>query len=75
VRNIDGTTNKKGEMTHYVMTYITVGDKRFLIKAHIVGLGKESLVLGFPWLQKVNPMINWTTGAFRFRDEFQRSAI
>ena len=50
-RNVDGTPNKRGLMTHYVLININVGEKKLLIKAYVVGLGKESLILGFPWLQ------------------------
>ena len=51
-RNVDGTPNKRGLMTHYVLININIGEKKLLIKAYVVGLGKESLILGFPWLQK-----------------------
>src|ERR1700733_15331770 len=51
-RNVDDTPNKRGEMTHYVLIHLVVGEKRILAKAHIIGLGKESLILGLPWLQK-----------------------
>ena len=30
----------------------------------VTGLGKERIILGFPWLQEQNPDINWRTGEF-----------
>ena len=30
----------------------------------VTGLGKQKVLLGFPWLQKNNPLINWQTGTF-----------
>ena len=56
-------------MTHYVLININIGKKKLLIKAYIVGLGKESLILGFSWLQKFNPVIDWKTGKIQFQDE------
>ena|ERR1700733_2571011 len=62
-------------MTHYVLIYIIIGGKILLTRAHVVGLGRESLILGLPWLQRYNPMIDWKTGSFHFRNKFQKTAI
>ena len=40
-RNIDGTPNKRGLMTHYILININIGEKKLLIKAYVVGLGKN----------------------------------
>ena len=74
-RNIDGTPNKRGLMTHYVLININIGEKKLLIKAYVVGLGKESLILGFPWLQKYNPIIDWKTRKIQFNNEHHKDAI
>ena len=34
----------------------------------VTGLGKERIILGFPWLQEQNPDINWKTGEFSWRE-------
>ena len=34
----------------------------------VTGLGKERIILGFPWLQEQNPDINWKTGKFSWRE-------
>ena len=62
-------------MTHYVLININVGERKFLIKAYVIGLGKESLILGFPWLQKYNPVIDWKTGKIQFQDEHHKDVI
>ena len=64
--NINGTPNKRGLMTHYVLININIGEKKLLIKAYVIGIGKESLILGFPWLQKYNLIIDWKTGKIQF---------
>ena len=74
-QNVDGTPNKQGEMTHYVLIYIVIRGRKLLTRAHIIGLGRESLILGLPWLQRYNPMIDWKMGSFHFRNEFQKTAI
>ena len=33
----------------------------------ITGLGKQQMILGFPWLREQNPDINWQTGEFKWR--------
>ena len=74
-QNIDGTSNKRGLMTHYVLININVGERKLLIKAYVVGLGKESLILGFPWLQKYNPIIDWKTGKIQFQNKHHKAVI
>ena len=64
--NIDRTSNKRGLITHYVLININVTEKELLIKAYVINLGKESLILGFPWPQKYNPVIDWKTGKIQF---------
>ena len=37
-----------------------------MIRLLVTGLGKQKILLGFPWLQKNNPLINWQTSTFRW---------
>jgi hypothetical protein len=34
----------------------------------VTGLGKEHIILGFPWLNEHNPDIDWKTGHFLWRE-------
>ena len=34
-----------------------------------LGLGKQQIILGFPWLQEQNPEINWKTGIIEWQTE------
>jgi hypothetical protein len=34
----------------------------------VTGLGRERIILGFPWLNDHNPDINWKTGEFSWRE-------
>ena len=33
----------------------------------VTGLGKQKMILGFPWLQKHNHIINWQTETFEWQ--------
>ena len=33
----------------------------------VTGLGKQKIILGFPWLNDENPDINWKNGEFKWR--------
>jgi len=35
----------------------------------ITGLGKQKVILGFPWLQEENPEINWKSGTLTWKEE------
>ncbi|KAF8235901.1 hypothetical protein L208DRAFT_1534893 [Tricholoma matsutake] len=69
VRNVDGTPNKKGEISQYARGPLTINGQTFLTTFLITGLGGELIILGLPWLRKINPAINWRTGTFQFMVE------
>jgi hypothetical protein len=33
----------------------------------VTGLGKQKIILGFPWLHKYNPIIDWKKGEITFK--------
>jgi len=47
---------------HCVHLYIQHGTKQKRAKFFITNLGKDQLILGYPWLEEFNPEINWTDG-------------
>jgi len=57
VRNVDGTNNSAGAITHQV----EVNDKNHVerMRMDICDLKKTDMILGMPWLQALNPEINW----------------
>jgi imidazole glycerol phosphate synthase subunit HisF len=68
VKNIDGTLNKNGTITRSTITDLSVNGKRMKTRFLVTGLGKETIILGLPWLQKVNPDIDWKKGTFQYRN-------
>ena len=64
--NVDGTLNKKGTIKHYVNLELEIFGQLQTIRLLITGLGKQKILLGFPWLQKNNPLIDWQNGTFQW---------
>ena len=67
VLNIDRTLNKKGTIKHYVNLDLDIFGQKKMMRSLVTGLGKQKIILGFPWLQKHNPIINWQTGTFEWQ--------
>ena len=64
--NVDGSRNSAGDITHTTtITMEYLGHREELI-AEVTNLGKNSLILGYTWLQKHNPTIDWQTGMIKF---------
>ena len=90
IYNIDGTENSQGKITHYCWLRIFYAGRQKRQCFYITSLGKESIILGYPFLYVFNPTINWQQGRlpaklhlqtprykYRFKDvlDIQRRAI
>ena len=64
--NVDGTMNQGGSITHE--TTMMMSHKGHCEKAvfEVCDLGKSNIIIGFTWLKKHNPEINWKTGNVQF---------
>jgi predicted aspartyl protease len=60
--NINGSKNKAGSLTHFARLTLTIGSWNELTDFLITDLGPEDIILGLPWLKKVNPTIDWDSG-------------
>ena len=56
--NVDGTKNKKEMIKSYVDLEFWIEHKKFREWFYVTGLGKQKIILGFPWLNKHNPIID-----------------
>jgi len=65
LHNVDGMKNKKGELTHFCWLRIKYHKQEALMKFYITSLGKDRLILGYPFLEMFNPKINWTKGEMK----------
>ena len=61
VRNVDGTNNSEGAITHQVECNVYYKGHMERMRMDICDLGKMEVILGMPWLAAHNPEINWET--------------
>ena len=66
--NIDGSRNMAGDITEFVcIPELQIdGHMEKPVEFLVTELGKESIILGMPWLRKTNPQIDWETGQLHF---------
>jgi len=62
VRNVDGTNNSEGAITHQVECNVYYKGYVERMRMDICDLGKTEVILGILWLAVHNPEINWETG-------------
>jgi hypothetical protein len=65
--NVDGAENKQGTINAYVNLEFTLGEWKFKEWFYVTGLGKQRIILGFPWLHKYNPIIDWKKREITFK--------
>jgi hypothetical protein len=66
VRNVDGTYNENGAITERCLIPFRIKDKIMTKWFYVTTLGDQNLILGLPWLEKHNPIINWTEKTLEF---------
>ena len=66
VFNVDGSCNSAGDITHTVHLTVDFLGHREELRAEVTNLGKNSLILGYTWLKKHNPSIDWEKGMVKF---------
>src|SRR5712672_2591011 len=72
IKNIDGTLNVAGNITHACDLLISHGRKQERTRFFVTNLGGDRFIFGYPWLATFNPDINWpeaTVNGPRFRVE------
>jgi len=62
VRNVDGTGNSGGSITHEVEVNLYFKGHVERVRMDVCDLGKTEVILGMPWLQAHNPEIDWEKG-------------
>ena len=65
--NVDGTKNKKGKIKSYMDLEFRIECKKFKEQFYVTGLGKQKIILGFPWLNKHNLIIDWKKGEIKWQ--------
>jgi len=62
VKNVDGTVNVGGEITHQVKCNMFFKGHVERVRMDMYNLGKTKVILGMPWLAAHNPEIDWEKG-------------
>jgi len=64
--NVDSSQNKARTIIEFIEVKLNIGDHSEQIHLAVVKLGKVSLFLEYDWLQKHNPVINWSKFTLSF---------
>ena len=66
VYNADGSHNEGGPITHTVTLQLRVKDHIEVFPFTVTNTRKTDIIIGFNWLQKHNPNVDWKTGSITF---------
>ena len=59
VFNVDGSENKAGTITWCMVLHVKMNGKEKLQTFFITNLGRDRILLGWPWFSHFNPEIDW----------------
>ena len=57
--NIDGTINQGGTISQYCNLWVRRGKHVEKLGFYVANLGRDRLILGYPWFTKFNPNFDW----------------
>ncbi len=57
--NVDGTHNQDGTISHFTDLQVHTGTETNTLRFLIMNLGKDEVILGYPWLTAFEPIIHW----------------
>ena len=60
--NVDDTQNKAGSVTRYADLSVTTNREEWQMRFLVSDIGRESLILGYPWLAAFEPRFKWKEG-------------
>ena len=62
-RNADGTNNSEGMICHQIKLHLRIDGRDTMQHFFVLNLRKKNnIILGYPWLTRNNPWIDWTSG-------------
>jgi len=64
--NADSTPNKTRQITEYVQAYVEIGSHKMTQHLFVTNLGNKEMMIGYSYLYKHNPNIDWRKGQWEF---------
>ncbi len=71
--NVDGTLNQDGNITHYTDLQVKTGKETHVLRFLITNLGRDEVILGYPWFTAFEPKIRWREATLE--EEYQPVVI
>ena len=59
VCNVNGTSNRQGDITHFTDLEVQTGPKRVKMRFFLTDLGEQKVILGYPWFATMQPKVDW----------------
>ena len=69
VFNVDGTPNKRGTIMKYTQLDLMINGHTRPHNLFVTGLGKQKIILGYPWFKQNNLEIDWEKGTLTWQKE------
>ena len=60
VNNVDGSPNRNGTITDFCNLWVRRGPRIEKFGFYVANLGRDRLILGYPWFKTFNPSFDWT---------------
>ena len=68
VRNVDNSANIASKIREKLRLSFTIFGRTMEATFLVTNLGRQTVILGLPWLERENPDINWTTRTLQWRN-------
>jgi hypothetical protein len=76
LHNINGSINKAGSLTHFTRLTMNIGSKYTKkLDFLITDLGPKDIILGLPWLCRINSEVNWDTSTMELPDSLESDPL
>ena len=60
--NMDGTPNRAGDLKYYTDLHTRTRTQQCTLQYFLSDLGKNKVILGYPWFTAAQPKIDWARG-------------
>jgi hypothetical protein len=65
---VDGTINHDGTITRYCNLWVSRGKHEERLGFYVANLGRDQMILGYPWFKLYNPTFDWSHNTLQGED-------